>query len=95
MNHKVYFIVGATATGKSEAAVSLAKEIGAEIISCDSMLMYKEPKIITAAPDEKMLNSVPHHFVGNISVRDEYSVFEYYSQASELIKNLINYIFHH
>ncbi len=84
----VTFIVGPTATGKSEAAYLLAKEINAEIISCDSMLVYREPQIITSKPSYEMLNAVKHHFTGIISVENTYSVFDYYVDATNAIKSL-------
>jgi len=85
---KVIFIVGPTATGKSEVAFLLAKALEAQIISCDSMLIYKEPQIITAKPGPDILREVKHHFIGTISVRDSYNVFDYYSQASQKIIEL-------
>jgi tRNA dimethylallyltransferase len=85
---KVIFIVGPTAIGKTEAAYQLAKKLKAEIISCDSMLFYKEAAIITSKPPECMLKEIPHHFVGNISVCDSYSVFDYFTEATKLINCL-------
>jgi len=86
--NNIIFIVGPTATGKTEVAYQLAKQIKAEIISCDSMLFYKEAAIVTSKPPERMLKEVKHHFVGNISVSDSYSVFDYYTEASKLINDL-------
>ncbi len=85
---KVIFIVGPTATGKSEVAFSLAKIIGGEIISCDSMLVYREPCIITSKPSEDILQEVRHHFIGNVSVRDTYDAFRYFRDATTLIVDL-------
>ncbi len=87
---KIIFIVGPTAVGKTKAAFLLAKHLGAEIISADSMLIYQEPKIITAKPPEDMLRQVKHHFVGVISVRENYSVFDYCVAASKTIKELVD-----
>jgi len=84
----IIFIVGATATGKTEAAYELAKRINAEIISADSMLFYKEAAIISSKPPEYMLKEIKHHFVGNASVKDSYSVFNYFTEASKLIAEL-------
>jgi tRNA dimethylallyltransferase len=85
---KIVFIVGPTATGKSDVAFSLAKEINAEIVSCDSMLVYKEPRIITSKPSAFMLNNRKHHFIDLISVEDSYDVFTYYANALALINEL-------
>ncbi len=85
---KIIFIVGPTASQKSDTAFSLAKQIKAEIVSADSMLVYKQPQIITAKPSYKMLNLVKHHFIGEISVEETYSVFDYYYSATSRIKEL-------
>jgi len=86
--NNVVFIVGPTAAGKSEAAYSLARRLKAEIISADSMLVYKEPLIITAKPSSAILTEIPHHFVGIISVKQEYNVFDYCRDASAKIEAL-------
>lgn len=88
--YPVIFIVGPTATGKTEVAYFLAKKIGAEIISCDSMLVYREPKIATAKPPAKMLSEVKHHFIDIISVTQTYSVYQYYRDTSKVIKDFYN-----
>ena len=82
------FIIGPTATGKSEVAYRLALKSGAEIVSCDSMLVYKEPSIITSKPSLKILAEVTHHFVNIISVEEMYDVFSYYEQAKTLINQV-------
>jgi tRNA dimethylallyltransferase len=86
--HKIIFIVGPTATGKSEIAFTLAKDIKAEIVSCDSMLLYREALIITNKPTPSMRQQIPHHFIDIISVEETYNVFSYYQQATECIRNL-------
>lgn len=85
---KIIFIVGPTATGKSEIAFKLAERICGCIISCDSMLVYKEPKIITSKPSPDILKKIKHYFVDIISVKDTYNVFLYFKEATELIKKL-------
>jgi len=84
----VVFIIGPTATGKSELSFRIAKQAKAEIISCDSMLVYKEPRIITSKPPKYMLDEVRHHFIGIISVSESYDVFSYYTEAVKLITDL-------
>ena len=84
----IVFITGPTAAGKSDIAFRVAKETGAEIISCDSMLVYKEPRIITSKPPEYMLDEVRHHFIDIISVSETYNVFSYYAEAVKLIADL-------
>ncbi len=85
---KIIFIVGPTATGKSDVAYFLAKRIQAEVVSCDSMLVYKEPSIITAKPAKKIFSEIPHHFINLISVTEKYSVYDYYQEATKKIKEL-------
>ncbi|MEM7816782.1 MAG: tRNA (adenosine(37)-N6)-dimethylallyltransferase MiaA [Candidatus Aenigmatarchaeota archaeon] len=88
--HSVVFIVGPTATGKTEIAFLLTKELNGEIVSCDSTLVYKEPQIITSKPPSYMLEEVKHNFVGIISVEDDYNVFSYYTSAKKKILELVN-----
>ncbi|MCM8831240.1 MAG: tRNA (adenosine(37)-N6)-dimethylallyltransferase MiaA [Candidatus Omnitrophica bacterium] len=87
--NKAIFIVGPTAIGKTEVAFFLALKIGAEIVSADSMLVYKEPNIITSKPPSWMRKIIKHYFIDIISVTENYNVFKYYIEAQELIKNLI------
>lgn len=86
----IIFIIGPTASGKTEIAYLLARKLKAEIISCDSMLVYKQPKIITSKPPAFMLKRVKHHFVGTASVEKAYNVFDYYISASKKIIQLYN-----
>ncbi|MCM8773138.1 MAG: tRNA (adenosine(37)-N6)-dimethylallyltransferase MiaA [Candidatus Omnitrophica bacterium] len=83
------FIVGPTATGKSDIAFVIAKRINAEIVSCDSMLIYREPSIITAKPPKCILEEVKHHFVNIVSVKDTYNVFTYFTGATKVINDCI------
>ena len=87
---KIIFIVGPTATGKTDLAFNLAKKIKAEVISCDSMLVYKQPQIIISKPPSFMLRGVKHHFIDIISVEQTYDVFTYCKEATKLIRELIS-----
>jgi tRNA dimethylallyltransferase len=84
----VIFIIGPTAIGKTEAAYQLALKLKAEIISCDSMVIYKEPRIITSKPPEHMLKEIPHHFINIISVEESYSVYDYFTAATKTIQDI-------
>ncbi len=88
MKNRVIFIVGPTATGKSRIAIELAKEVGGEIISSDSMQVYKFMSILTQAPSEKDLSEIPHHLIAEISPEKEYSAAEFSKRAAKLIKNI-------
>lgn len=81
-------ITGPTAIGKTGLAVYIAKKLNTEIISFDSRQFYKEMKIGTAVPTEKELAEVPHHFIQNLSIHDNYSVGDFERDALKKIENL-------
>ncbi|AZB10087.1 tRNA (adenosine(37)-N6)-dimethylallyltransferase MiaA [Chryseobacterium sp. G0162] len=70
-------VVGPTGIGKTKLAIDLAKHFNTEIVSCDSRQFFKEMKIGTAAPSEEELAEAPHHFIGNLSVEEYYSIGQY------------------
>lgn len=78
-----YLIVisGPTAIGKTGLAIFLAKQLQTEIISFDSRQFYKEMKIGTAVPSEEELAEVPHHFIQNLSIDQDYSVGDFEKDA--------------
>jgi len=81
-------IVGTTGIGKTRLAIDLAKYFRTEIISCDSRQFFKEMKIGTASPSAEELAEVPHHFVGNLSVQDYYSIGQFELDAFAKIEEL-------
>lgn len=78
---KLIVIAGATATGKTDAAIALAKKLNTEIISADSRQCYREMDIGVAAPTPAQLQDVPHHFIKSHSVQDSVTAvtFEQYA----------------
>ncbi|HBR14449.1 MAG TPA: tRNA (adenosine(37)-N6)-dimethylallyltransferase MiaA [Candidatus Omnitrophica bacterium] len=82
----IIFIVGPTAVGKSDVAIVLAQRIQGEIISCDSMQVYREIHIASNKPSGDELKSVPHHLIDIISVRDEFDVARFNQLALTHIK---------
>ncbi|MFN4364653.1 tRNA (adenosine(37)-N6)-dimethylallyltransferase MiaA [Chryseobacterium hispalense] len=84
-------VVGPTGIGKTRLAIDLAKHFDTEIVSCDSRQFFKEMKIGTASPSEEELAEAPHHFIGNLSVEEYYSIGQYEEDAlkklSELFEN--------
>ncbi|MCX5706334.1 MAG: tRNA (adenosine(37)-N6)-dimethylallyltransferase MiaA [Candidatus Omnitrophica bacterium] len=74
---RIIFIIGPTAVGKSEIAVSLAKKLSGEIISLDSMQIYKNMDIITSKPTHGQMKSVPHHIISVLALAKEYNVSQY------------------
>lgn len=85
---KIIFIVGPTAVGKTEAACRLAQRIQGEIVSCDSMQVYRELRIVTNKPSASPLEAVAHHLIDVISVREEFDVARFNGLALEAIKNI-------
>jgi len=85
---EIIFITGPTAIGKSETAVLLAKKIDAEIISCDSMQIYKGMDILVSKPGTELLKGVTHHLISMISPVKEYNVSAYRRQALKEIKRI-------
>lgn len=81
---------GPTASGKTNLAISLAQEFKTEIISADSRQFYKELSIGVAKPSEKELQSVKHHFIGQLSIRDSYSAGMFERDVLNLSENLFS-----
>lgn len=83
-------IVGPTATGKSQLALAVAERLNGQIVSADSRQVYRFMDIGTAKPNLTDRTRVPHHFIDIINPDDPYDVGKYYSEASDLIQNLLN-----
>ncbi len=79
------FLVGPTAAGKTALAIEVAKANDAEIISSDSVQFYRELVIGSARPSEFELSEVPHHFIGHVSVADDYTAGSFERDALKLI----------
>jgi len=84
-------IIGATAIGKTNLSIEIAKHFKTEIMSSDSRQFYKEMNIGTAVPSLDELAAVPHHFIQNRSIFDDYNVGQFEKEAllklEELYKN--------
>jgi len=85
---RIIFLVGPTAIGKSALAIGLARKINAEIISCDSMQIYKGLDILSSKPDKKMCGEVKHHLLDVASPEKEFNVALYRRLALQAIKNI-------
>ena len=88
MKEKVLVILGPTATGKSHCAIEIAKKYNGEIISGDSMLVYKGMNIGTAKPTAEELALVPHHLVDILPPDASFSVVDFKQQAERLITEI-------
>lgn len=87
---KVIVICGPTASGKTALSIELAKRINGEIVSCDSMQIYKEMNIGTAKPDEEEMQGIKHYMIDIISPEERFSVADYKKYAKNAIREIIN-----
>ena len=88
MNNRIVFILGPTSSGKSAVAVNLAEKIDGEIISCDSMQIYKDMDVVTQVPLEDQLLKAKHHLIKTISPEEEYNAAKFSDEAFRLIESL-------
>ena len=82
-------ITGPTGTGKTELGVILAQELGGEVVSADSMQIYKGLDIGTAKPSTEERRGVPHHMLDCVDPREQYSVARYVEDATEAIRGIL------
>lgn len=88
--HKVIVICGPTASGKTALSIELAKKINGEIVSADSMQIYKDMDIGTAKPTKQEMGEIKHYLLDFVSPEDRYSVAQYKQDAKKAIKEIIN-----
>jgi tRNA dimethylallyltransferase len=86
MAFPIIFLVGPTASGKSKIALNIAKRLHAEIISCDSMQVYRGMNIGTAKPTKAEQRKIPHHLIDLKAPKSEFSVFEYRKRVLKTIE---------
>lgn len=87
---KVIVICGPTASGKTSLSIELAKRINGEIVSCDSMQIYKDMTIGTAKPTVQEMQGIKHYLVDCVSPAVRYSVADYKKDATVAIKKIIS-----
>ena len=87
---KVIVICGPTASGKTALSIELAKQINGQIISCDSMQIYKEMNIGTAKPSKEEMQGIKHYLIGFIEPNKRYSVADYKKDAKNAIKQILS-----
>ncbi|MBQ8703616.1 MAG: tRNA (adenosine(37)-N6)-dimethylallyltransferase MiaA [Bacteroidales bacterium] len=85
---RLLVITGPTAVGKTACAVQTARELGTEIISCDSRQFYREMRIGVARPSDGELSAVPHHFIACRSVTEPYNIYDYREDAFRVLRTL-------
>ena len=86
---KIICIAGPTASGKTSFAVALAKELDAEVVSCDSMQIYKYMDIGTAKPTKEEMDGVPHHMLSVAEPWEDFSVSRYCEMATSIVDDII------
>lgn len=88
--NKVMIIVGPTASGKTKLSIELAKRINGEIISADSMQIYKYMDIGTAKPDQEEMSSIQHYLIDEVTPEEEFSVARYQELALKYIELILS-----
>ena len=86
---KVIVICGPTASGKTSLSIELAKQIGGEIVSCDSMQIYTDMNIGTAKPTKEEMQGIKHYLIDCVSPKTRYSVADYKRDATRAINEII------
>jgi tRNA dimethylallyltransferase len=81
-------VCGPTAIGKTSLSIELAKVFQTEILSADSRQFYKEMSIGTAKPNSAEMDGIPHHFIGHLSVKEEYNVSAFEKDSLDLLDRL-------
>ncbi len=85
---RAFFIVGPTATGKSDLAADLARELGAEIVSVDAFQIYRGLDLLTAKPQAATLAKAPHHLIGTIPLSEEMNAEKFRIAATRVIAEI-------
>ena len=83
MPKSLIILLGPTGVGKTDLSIEIAKIYDTEIISCDSRQIFKEMRIGTAVPDQKVLEIVPHHFIQSHSIHEYYNASKFEQEVLE------------
>lgn len=86
---KIISVVGPTASGKTALAVEIAKKFNGEVISADSMQIYKGMQIATAKPTELEMQGIKHHLIDFVDVDKSYSVANFVKDAENVVKQIV------
>ncbi len=87
--NNIICIAGPTASGKTALAVELAKQLNGEVVSCDSMQVYKRMDIGTAKPTAEEMQGIPHHMLDVAQAWEDFSVSRYCNQAAPIVDDII------
>ena len=83
-------LAGPTASGKTALAVALAQALNGEVVSCDSMQVYKFMDIGTAKPTLAEMQGIPHHMIDVADPREDYSVSRYCKDAAPIVEDIVS-----
>ena len=86
---KIICVVGPTASGKTALAVELAKFTGGEVVSCDSMQIYRRLDIGTAKPTPEEMQGIPHHMIDILEPDEDFSVGRYVEMATPIVEDIL------
>ena len=89
MQPKLVVITGPTASGKTALGVALAQRLGGEVVSADSMQIYRGMDIGTAKPTPEEMQGVPHHMIDIADPAENYSVSRYAAQAAACVDDIL------
>lgn len=89
MKKKAIVVVGATASGKTALGVHIAKRFNGEVISADSMQIYKGMDIATAKPTTEEMDGVKHHLIDFVDIKNQYSVSNYCDDAKVIFDKVV------
>ena len=87
--NNIICVVGPTASGKTALAIELAKELNGEVVSCDSMQIYRRMDIGTAKPTKEEMQGIPHHMIDIIEPTEDFSVSRYTDMATPIVDDII------
>ena len=87
---KIVYVTGPTASGKTELGVRIAEKYGGEIVSADSMQIYKGIHIASAAPDDNEKRGIPHHLIEFLPLSRQFSVADYVAAARQCIDEILS-----
>ena len=87
--NNIICVAGPTASGKTALAVELAKEVGGEVVSCDSMYVYKRMNIGTAKPTLEEMDGIVHHMIDVAEPWEDFSVSKYCEMAAPIVDDIV------
>jgi tRNA dimethylallyltransferase len=90
MNRNIICVVGPTASGKTRLAVELARAYNGEVLSCDSMQIYRGMDIGTAKPTAEETDGIPHHMIDVVDPAEPFSVGRYVEMADPVVQDILS-----